>query len=197
MPSLTAIILRVTVSVITTGLVYLVPILFAGVLPSVVYQISAPPVSQNKAESLLYLEVEIIMGTVYAEITVKNAADLVCAKAGLIKEQEIRSITVTAVVDTGAASLVINEEQCQKLGLGIEKERSVRVADGRKVFSKVTEPVKVEWKDRDASCNVVVIPSAETVLLGAIPLEFMDLMIHPAKQELVGVHGDTIELLAL
>jgi hypothetical protein len=43
----------------------------------------------------------------------------------------------------------------------------------------------------------VVIPGAEFVLLGAIPLEFMDLMVHPAKQELVGVHGDNIELMAL
>jgi clan AA aspartic protease len=137
------------------------------------------------------------MGTVHAEITVKNAADLVSAKAGLIKEHEVRSITVTAVVDTGAASLVINEEQCQKLGLGIERERNVRVADGRQVFSKVTEPVRVEWKDRDASCNAVVIQGAEFVLLGAIPLEFMDLMVHPAKQELVGVHGDTVELMVL
>jgi clan AA aspartic protease len=137
------------------------------------------------------------MGTVYTEITLKNAADLVRAKTGLIKEQEVRSIIVSAVVDTGAASLVINEEQCQKLGLGIEKERSARVADGRRVFCKVTEPVKVEWKDRDASCNAMVIPGAEAVLLGAIPLEWMDLMIHPAKQELVGVHGDTIEYMAL
>jgi clan AA aspartic protease len=137
------------------------------------------------------------MGTVQTEITLKNAADWVNAKTGLIREQEVRSITVTAVVDTGAASLVISEEICQKLGLGIERERSARVADGRRVFCKVTEPVKVEWKDRDTSCDAMVIPGAETVLLGAIPLEGMDLMIHPAKQELVGVHGDNIEYLAL
>ena len=50
------------------------------------------------------------MGMVHAEITLKNAADWVNAKTGLIEEQEVRSITVTAVVDTGAASLVINKE---------------------------------------------------------------------------------------
>jgi hypothetical protein len=43
----------------------------------------------------------------------------------------------------------------------------------------------------------MVIPGAETVLLGAIALEGMDLMIHPARQELTGVHGDEIEYMAL
>jgi clan AA aspartic protease len=137
------------------------------------------------------------MGTVQAEITLKNIRDKMKAEEGYINEHEIRQATVQAVVDTGAASLVINEEICQKLGLGIKEERSARVADGRRVFCKITEPVEIHWKDRDTSCNVMVIPGAETVLLGVIPLEWMDLMIHPAKQELVGVHGDSIEYLAL
>ena len=137
------------------------------------------------------------MGIVHAEITLKNAFDEGKAKEGLIREQEVRSITVTAIVDTGAASLVINEEQCQKLGLGIERERTARVADGRQVFCKVTEPVKVLWKDRGTSCNAMVIPGAEAVLLGAIALEGMDLMVNPVSQEIAGVHGDTEEYSAL
>jgi clan AA aspartic protease len=137
------------------------------------------------------------MGMVYAEITLKNAWDAGNAKTGLIKDSEVRSLTATAVVDTGAASLVINEEICGKLGLMIQKERSARVADGRRVVCKVTHPVEIHWKDRSTSCEAMVIPGAETVLLGAIALEGMDLMIHPAKQELIGVHGDTIEYMAL
>ena len=137
------------------------------------------------------------MGMVHAEITLKNSADVVMAKTGLIKEDEVRSITVTAVVDTGAASLVINEEQSQKLGLCVHKEQSARLADGRRVICKITHPVEVCWKDRETSCNATVVPGAETVLLGAIPLEGMDIMIHPKKQELVGVHGDTVEYMIL
>ena len=137
------------------------------------------------------------MGTVYAEITLRNALDEGKAQEGLISEKDIRSITVTAVVDTGAASLVINEEQCQKLGLRITLERSAKVADGRRVFCKVTEPVKVYWKNRQTGCNAMVIPGAEAVLLGAIALEGMDLMVNPVDLELVGVHGETEEYLAL
>ena len=137
------------------------------------------------------------MGIVHTEITLKNSADVVNAKTGLIREDEVRSITVNAVVDTGAASLVINEEQFQKLGLCMYKEQSARLADGRRVPCKITHPVEIHWKDRETSCGAMVIPGAETVLLGAIPLEGMDIMIHPKKQELVGVHGDTVEYMAL
>ena len=137
------------------------------------------------------------MGTVHAEITLRNAFDEGKVLEGLIGEEEVRSITVTAVVDTGAASLVINEEQFQRLGLGIQMERKARVADGRRVFCKVTKPVEIRWKNRKTSCEAMVIPGAETVLLGAIALEGMDLMVNPVARELVGAHGDTEEYMAL
>ena len=137
------------------------------------------------------------MGTVHAEITLSNVFDEMKLREGLLKGQELRSMTVTAVVDTGAASLVISEEICQKLGLGIKMERNARVADGRRVVCKVTEPVEIHWKNRRTSCEAMVIPGAETVLLGAIALEGMDLMVNPVALELVGVHGDTEEYMAL
>ena len=132
------------------------------------------------------------MGTVYADITLRNAADVQHSLTGLIRKEDVRSITVTAIVDTGAGSLIINEEQSEKLGLQPYKERSVLLADGRRLVCKVVFPVQIIWKDRDMSCDAVVVPGAKTVLLGAIPLEGMDLMIHPKKQELVGVHGDEV-----
>jgi len=57
------------------------------------------------------------MGLVYEEITLKNNYDVTNFKHGLIKESEIRQITVQALVDTGASTLVINEEIREKLGL--------------------------------------------------------------------------------
>jgi len=33
----------------------------------------------------------------------------------------------------------------------------------------------------------------EDILLGAIPLEGLDLMVNPVTQELVGIHGDDVE----
>jgi clan AA aspartic protease len=124
------------------------------------------------------------MGTVFAEITLRNAYDETRVRNGLIGEQEVRSATITAMVDTGAMSLVINEELREKLGLHIEEEKVLKVADGRQVNCQITEPVKVQCKDRSWPCPAVVVPEAESILLGLIPLEGMDLMGNPKTQQL-------------
>ena len=137
------------------------------------------------------------MGMVQTEITIKNVADEIGFREGRLKEHEVRTVTVTAVVDTGAATLVIGEELRQILGLGIKEERKVMLADGGLADCKVTDAVNVQWKDRNWSCPAVSFPRVETVLLGAIPLEGMDLMVNPKTQEVVGVHGDVAQLMIL
>jgi len=131
------------------------------------------------------------MGTVFVEITLKNGSDIVLAQKGHIADQNVRSLTVNAIVDTGAITLVINEEICQKLGLVIEGTRTASLAGGGKIDCKLTEPLRIYWKDRNASCQAVVLPDGE-VLLGVIPLEFMDLIVDPVAEQLVGAHGDRI-----
>ena len=137
------------------------------------------------------------MGIVHAEITLKNSFDCANYQRGLIKEQDVHSVSVTAVVDTGAMSLVISDELCQMLALRIQGEKIALVANGQRVSCKVTEPVNIYWKNRYSSLSAVVIPGAEKVLLGAIPLEDMDLIVNPITQELIGAHGDSVECLAL
>jgi len=131
------------------------------------------------------------MGIVYAEITLRNSVDIGMVKRGVMKESEIREKTVTAMVDTGAATLVINEDIRQLLGLEVEKTYKATLADGSKQVYSMTEPVQIQWKDREHVCQAILIPSADDILLGAIPLEGMDLVINPLKQELTGAHGDT------
>ena len=130
------------------------------------------------------------MGSVHAEITLKNIYDKRKVLDGLITEAEIRSLTVSALVDAGAMNLCINEETRQKLGLGIEETRYVKVANGARVPCPITEGVEVIWKNRSTICRAYVVPGLEMVLLGVIPLEDMDLTVNPLAQELVGVHGD-------
>ncbi|GMO56713.1 MAG: hypothetical protein Ta2G_16510 [Termitinemataceae bacterium] len=128
------------------------------------------------------------MGMVATEITLKNVGDEIRVRHGKIRE--IRQMTVTALVDTGAIGLVINEDARIKLGLDIEKTNKTTLADGSFVDYGVTEAIKVCWKNRDAVTRAVVLPKAKNILLGALPLEEMDLMVHPQKQEVVGVHGE-------
>jgi clan AA aspartic protease len=137
------------------------------------------------------------MGTVKTEITLKNVIDAANAKKGFIREAEIHAITVEAIVDTGASTMVITEEVRQRLGLEIEEFQPVNFANGAREICGITEPVQVRWKDRWAACSALVIPGAKKILLGAIPLEAMDLIVHPKEQELVYAHGESWEAMVL
>jgi clan AA aspartic protease len=132
------------------------------------------------------------MGIVYAEITIRNSGDVAKAQGGFISEQDIREVTVQALVDTGAGTLVINEEIMHTLGLGVRALRRASFANNTKEICKVTDPVDVYWKDRGMTCQALVVSGASDVLLGAIPLEDMDLIVNPSKQELTGAHGDEV-----
>ena len=133
------------------------------------------------------------MGLVKTEITLKNVEDKTRAKVGLITAQEIRQMTVTALVDTGAWTLVINEATRQELGLDYAgKQKQGSLANGEACKYDMAGPVEVYWKDRSVICEPVVLPQANDILLGAIPLEAMDLMVNPVNQEVVGIHGDQI-----
>jgi len=76
--------------------------------------------------------------------------------------------------------------------LRIRGLREATLANDMKEICKVTEPVEIHWKNRETTCRALVSSGWGEILLGAIPLEDMDLMVNPVKQELVGVHGDKI-----
>jgi clan AA aspartic protease len=120
-------------------------------------------------------------------ITLANAGDKVRVECGLLKE--IRALTIKAMPDTGAWTLVINEDTRQTLGLAIEETSESALADGKRDTYDVTEGVKIQWKNRSTVLPAVVVPNAEDILLGALPLEAMDLMVDPVNEQLVGVHG--------
>jgi len=130
------------------------------------------------------------MGTVYAEITLKNTYDVGACARGLIPEPEIRQTTVQAVVDTGATTLIINEELRRQLGLEVQETKWATMANDTKDMVKIVDPVEVHWKNRKMTCQPWVISDSGEILLGAIPLEDMDLIVDPARQTLTGAHGD-------
>jgi clan AA aspartic protease len=134
------------------------------------------------------------MGEVRTEITLVNIGDQNDANRGYMPQDQVRQITVNAVVDTGAVTLVINEGIREKLGLQLKKTGEATVAGGGTVQSGITESVDVRWKDRETSCRAVVLPGEKDVLLGALPLEGMDLTINPLRNEVIGAHGDEIRI---
>jgi clan AA aspartic protease len=137
------------------------------------------------------------MGMFKEEIILENARDRALADGGALKEEEIRALKVEAIPDTGAWSLVINEDVRQKLGLAIKRKRWSTLADGTSGTYDVTDAVIVQWKNRDTVSPAIVLPGAKEILLGAMPLEGMDLMVDPVNGKLVGVHGEEPEYMIL
>ena len=132
------------------------------------------------------------MGAVYATITIKNLRDIDAVELGVMNEQEIRQATVKTVVDTGAPTLCITEVLRGQLGLKVIGEKPVSMANGMYEIVRKTEGVELHWNDRYMICHPIVVPGGNEILLGAIPMEEMDLIVDPAREELVGAHGDEI-----
>jgi len=137
------------------------------------------------------------MGTVYIDITLKNLKDEMFVSGGYKKPEDIRTATVTAVADTGALYMVITEKLAADLGLEVKGGKTAHIANGERVNCPFIPAVTVQWKDREAVVQAVIIPGSEKILFGALAMEAMDLMVDPVNQQVVGVHGDKVEILAL
>jgi clan AA aspartic protease len=130
------------------------------------------------------------MGMVYANIELINAGDLEMNRRGLIGEEEICRIEVSALVDSGAIMLTINESLREALGLSILDHRPSQYADGRIAVLPVAGPIEVRYAGRFCTTNAIVLPDDMEPLLGAIPMEEMDLWINPARNVLTPIHPE-------
>jgi clan AA aspartic protease len=122
------------------------------------------------------------MGLVYAEIELYNAMDRALWRRKKIAEHEIRKIQVSALVDLGAYMMVIPERIRLQLGLEIIGYELSELANGQQEKVAVAEPIEIHFENRKATVDVLVI--GNEVLLGAIPMEAMDVLIHPKLQKL-------------
>ena len=129
------------------------------------------------------------MGLIYADIELINGEDLVLAKRHYIGEEEIKRMHVSMLVDTGSVYMCINENIQEQLQLPTIEKRKGQLADGRIVEYDVVGPIEVRFKNRECTTRAMVLPGDNEPLLGAIPMEDMDVVILPQRQEMV-VHPD-------
>jgi len=116
------------------------------------------------------------MGIVESKIRLSNA-----------KENDLKPIDVNCIVDTGATYLCIPESIALQLKLTALQKRDVKLANGHIVEVPYVGPVKVEFENR--ICFVGAMVMGDSVLLGAIPMEDMDLIVHPKLLKLT-VHPE-------
>jgi len=125
------------------------------------------------------------MGLVYADIELINGGDLEMARRGYMDQDEVKRMRINALVDTGSYMLAINENIQEQLQLPVVEKSKAQQANGHIVECDVVAPVEIRFKNRRSSCSAMVLPGDSEPLLGAIPLEDMDVLIHPLRQELV------------
>lgn len=111
------------------------------------------------------------MGYVHASISISNPG-----------KPELKAVSVNALVDTGALMLCIPEHLQLQLDLKEEDKREVTTADGARHLIPYVGPVNIKFENR--SCFVGALVIGDEVLLGAVPMEDMDLVIHPATKTL-------------
>jgi len=125
------------------------------------------------------------MGYVYAEIELINGDDLAFNRRGLLPDNEIRKVTTRALVDSGAYDLIINQEIKERLNLPVLGKRVIKLADETQLEVEIVGPVQVRFEDRVTIVIALVLPETEEVLLGAIPLEGLDVIIDPLRERLL------------
>ncbi len=133
----------------------------------------------------------LIMGLTFANIQLTNLGDKEAFRRNFIKEDEVRTVNIRVLVDSGALTLVIPQSVCLELGLTIEEFRMAYMANGTREEVPMTNGVEVRWNDRKTVVNAIV--TGEQPLLGAIPMEGLDVVIDPAKQELIP-HPDSPDM---
>lgn len=125
------------------------------------------------------------MGLVYAEIDLISVDDLVLHRRGYLDEDKIKQVKVKALVDSGAYMLCINENVRAQLDLPIIEKQFGTLADETLIEFDVVGPVEVRFENRSTSVRATVLPGDAEILLGAIPMEDMDVLIDPRGEKLV------------
>ena len=114
-----------------------------------------------------------------------NAEDLGLARKYIIGDEDVKKLHLNILVDTGSYNLCINETIQSQLDLPFLEKRKGQLADGIIKEYDLVGPIVLKFKNRQTVCNALVLQGHNEPLLGAIPLDDMDVLIHPLKQELI------------
>ena len=132
------------------------------------------------------------MGRFSVEFKVANHRDLILAESGNLPPEQVREVTLSGVVDSGATRLVLPAEVAKQLGLPKAGKTRVRYADGRRRSRDLVSEAYVRLQGRTGSFTAVVEPKRDTALIGAFVLEDLDFVIDPTRECLVPRDPDMI-----
>ncbi len=93
------------------------------------------------------------------------------------------AIEVKALADTGVLHLCIPNHVAIQLGLQSVEEREVTLAAGTKKAVPYVGPIRMDYLNRTGFTGALVL--GDEALIGAIPMEDMDLVVAPSTQQLI------------
>jgi clan AA aspartic protease len=125
------------------------------------------------------------MGLVYADLELVSADDLALHRRGFLPEEQIKRMRVSALVDSGSYMLVINDQIKQQLDLPVLGEQTARLADESEIRAEVVGPVEIRFENRRTTVEALLFHGNVEPLLGAIPMEDLDVIIDPKGQRLI------------
>lgn len=135
---------------------------------------------------------EPMMGRFSVEVELENYVDVVEAECGHIPRQHVRRARISGVVDSGATRLVIPQAVALQLGLELSGTASVQYADGRKEVRSIARNIRLTYGGREGLFSAIVEPARDSILIGAIVMEELDLLIDCERQQLVPRDPDRI-----
>ncbi len=112
------------------------------------------------------------MDITYADIEIRNPV-----------RPDLNPIRAKALADTGALHLCVPQHIALQLTLDTLEEREVTLTDGSKLLVPYVGPLGLRFGNRQ--CFVGALVMGDEVLLGAIPMEDMDLIVVPMTRQVV------------
>jgi len=126
------------------------------------------------------------MGRVNVRARLEYVEDALRAARGELPSDEVRTVVVEdALIDTGCTTVGLPSSLIQQLGLTPVTEKQVVGAIG-KARTTVYGTVRLSIMDRSCSTDVFEVPDDVPVLIGQVPLEQLDFVVDPGRQELTG-----------
>ncbi len=112
------------------------------------------------------------MGLPYAALRLSNPV-----------QPSLAGIDCAALADTGALHLCIPPHVALQLDLPEPEKREVTLTDGSRKLISYVGPVRIEFASRQCFVGAMVL--GDEVLLGAIPMEDLDLIVRPMTREVM------------
>jgi predicted aspartyl protease len=125
------------------------------------------------------------VGRFSVDFEVANYGDLTLVQRGLLPADQVRRETISGVVDSGAAKLVLPKAVVKRLGLPLGDRIKVRYADSRQAMRGVAKGVFVRLLGREGTFTAIIEPKRATALIGAIVLDDLDLLVDCTAQKVV------------